>query len=179
MSFFSFGRRSASDAAPKPHAPPADLKAFERQYPGVQAELRALRARIEANPLDTEPILDRARYFLTSRLPSNRFNCADDCTRALELDPHCASAYALRAQTWDTGTPQGKAPARAALDYLSAWALDPTDTDSRAAALRLCAVIFKAKDAPEEFAALGELLAARVGSARARKALDGLEKELG
>ena len=170
MSLFPFRRRAAPLAAPNPPASAADLKAFERQYPGVQAELRDLRACIEANPLDTEPLLDRARYFLSSRLPSNRFNCADDCTRALELDPDCASAYALRAQTWDS-TPQGKFPARAALDYLCAWALDPTDTTSRAAAIRLCRVVLNDKNPDEEFAALRELLAARVGQVGAARVM--------
>ncbi|RYX79910.1 hypothetical protein EON83_30810 [bacterium] len=114
---FNFLRRGSSESAPKQSAPTSDLKAFERQFPGVQLELRELRARIENNPTDTEPILDRARYFLSSRLPSNRFNCADDCARALELDPECAPAYALRAQSLgDVSHPSkisGRWPSRA------------------------------------------------------------------
>ncbi len=179
MSLFPFRRKPAPDTPAPSAASAADLKAFERQYPGVQAELRALRAVIEANPLDTEPLLDRARYFLSSRLPSNRFNCADDCTRALELDPQCASAYALRAQTWDNGTLRGKAPARAALDYLSAWALDPTDTASRAGALRTSAAVVGGKDRAQELAALRELLAARVGEERAGRVVEAVKFHAG
>ncbi|RYX85665.1 hypothetical protein EON83_04820 [bacterium] len=178
MSPFNFLRRSAPDSAPKKVAPSSDLKAFERQYPGVQLELRELRARIEANPTDTEPILDRARYFLNSRLPSNRFNCADDCSRALEVDPECAAAYALRAQSLgDVSHPNkisGRWPARAALDYLSAYALDSTDEASRAAFLKISAVIFRDKNAyeqQEELDALREMLQARVGEERAARVL--------
>ncbi len=181
MSPFNFLRKSAPDSAPKKAAPIGDLKAFERQYPGVQLELRELRARIEANPTETEPILDRARYFLNSRLPSNRFNCADDCSRALELDPECATAYALRGQSLgDVSHPNkisGRWPSRAALDYLSAYALDPNDTASHAAFLKICAVIFRTKSAPErqqELDALQEMLETRVGSERAARALASL-----
>jgi len=179
---FPFRRASSKDEAPKRAAPVADLKAFERQYPGVQLELRELRARIEANPTDTEPILDRARYFLNSRLPSNRFNCADDCSRALELDPGCAPAYALRAQSLgDVSHPtkiSGRWPARAALDYLSAFAIDPTDSASRAAFLKICSVIFASKNQQEELEALRELLTRRVGIERAQRALDELAPAL-
>ena len=174
-----FLRPKAPDGAPKKAAPVADLKAFERQYPGVQLELRELRARIEANPTSTEPILDRARYFLNSRLPSNRFNCADDCSRALELDPQCAPAYALPAQSLgDISHPSkisGRWPSRAALDYLSAYALDPGDTASRAAFLQICAVIFGGKsgnEREEELDALREMLSERVGGERAGRALE-------
>ena len=182
MSLFSFRRAPSKEEAPKRAAPVADLKAFERQYPGVQLELRELRMRIEQYPTDTEPILNRARYFLNSRLPSNRFNCADDCSRALELDPFCAPAFALRAQSLgDASHPSkisGRWPARAALDYLSAFALDPTDSSSRAAFLRISAVIFNGKDKVEELGALRELLTARVGAERAGRALDELASEL-
>lgn len=181
MSPFDFLRRRAPDGAPKKAAPVSDLKAFERQYPGVQLELRELRARIEANPKSTEPILERARYFLSSRLPSNRFNCADDCSLALELDPSCAPAYALRAQSLgDISHPSkisGRWPARAAVDYLSAYALDSGDWVSRAAFIQICAVIFRDKGAhekQEELDALRELLQGRVGSERANRALEAL-----
>ncbi len=182
MSLFSFRRAPSKEEAPKRAAPVAELKAFERQYPGVQLELRELRARIEQNPSETEPILDRARYFLGSRLPSNRFNCADDCSRALELNPACAPAYALRAQSLgDASHPSkisGRWPARAALDFLSAFALDPTDSASRAAFLQICAVIFKDKNQEQELDALRELLSARVGSERAERALDEVAPDL-
>ena len=175
MSLFSFRRRADKDEAPKKSASVADLKAFERQYPGVQLELRELRARIEASPTETEPVLDRARYFLNSRLPSNRFNCADDCSHALELDPFCAPAYALRAQSLgDVSHPNkisGRWPARAALDYLSAFALDSVDLASRAAFLKICAVIFEKNNKTEELAALREMLETRVGQKRAEEAL--------
>ena len=177
-----FLRSKAPDEAPKKAAPVADLKAFERQYPGVQLELRELRARIEANPTSTEPILERARYFLNSRLPSNRFNCADDCSLALELDPQCAPAYALRAQSLgDVSHPNkisGRWPSRAALDYLSAYALDPSDSASRNSFLKICAVIFQGKSAGErgeEVGALREMLGERVGEERAIRALDAVE----
>ncbi|BCM91901.1 hypothetical protein IAD21_03778 [Abditibacteriota bacterium] len=184
MSPFNFLRRGTPDSAPKKAAPVSDLKAFERQYPGVQLELRELRARIEAHPTETEPILDRARYFLNSRLPSNRFNCADDCSRALELDPECASAYALRAQSLgDISHPSkisGRWPSRAALDYLSAYALDSTDFASRVAFLKICAVIFRDKtldERQEELDALHEMLQARVGSERATRSLEDLKSD--
>lgn len=169
---FPFGlwRRGSSERGAKQNAPIADVKAFERQFPGVQLELRELRARIEANSNDTEPLLDRARYFLNSRLPSNRFNCADDCSRALELDPFCAPAYALRAQSLgDTSHPNrisGRWPSRAALDYLCAYALDSQDTASRTAFLRICAVILRGNselEIAEELGALKQLLGERIG----------------
>lgn len=182
---FSFLRPKSPDKAPQKAAPVSDLKAFERQYPGVQLELRELRARIETNPTETEPILDRARYFLNSRLPSNRFNCADDCTLALELDPQCAPAYALRAQSLgDVSHPSkisGRWPSRAALDYLSAYALDHSDSASRAAFLKICAVIFRDKSAQErqeELDALREMLSARIGSERALGALEAVERDV-
>ncbi len=182
MSLFNFRRRAEKDEAPKQAASVADLKAFERQYPGVQLELRELRARIEENPTQTEPILDRARYFLNSRLPSNRFNCADDCSRALELDPACAAAYSLRAQSLgDVSHPSkisGRWPARAALDYLSAFALDSTDLASRTAFLKICAVVFKKNSKSEELAALREMLESRVGKKRAEDAMKQLAPDL-